>query len=343
MHVTLTSVCERTGYSTATVSRVMNGSPLVRETTRKRVLKAIEELGYQPSHAARMLKKQRTEMIAVVFPDIDSGFFTEVLRGIDERAAESGYHIMTAFSHGQRDEQKLVTQFIKERRADGLILMNLSLPATFVKKIASWGLPIVLIDRPVGGSQLTAVCIDNERGAEQAAEHLLSLGYRRIGLLTGPKDSYDAQQRQKGFLRALRKAKVNLPDEMVGRGAFTEESGYRVMTSWIRSAIPLPEAMFAANDAMAVGVLAALREHGLDAPKDMALMGFDDTELARHLGLTTIHVPMRDLGRTAVRASIGQISHEHSEGIHVMPTHLMIRTSCGSKHPRGRTGGNGVE
>jgi LacI family transcriptional regulator len=329
MHATLFDVCKKARVSTATVSRVLNDSPLVSHQTRSRVEKAIRQLGYHPSHAAQTLARQRTQTIGAIFPDIASGFFAEVLSGIDGIAAEHEFHLMTAFSHGHRDEKELIVRTLRERRVDALILMNLSLPDNFTKAAAKFGIPIVLIDRPVVGANLFAVSMDNSGGAEAAMSHLIEHGYRRIAVLSGPSDNYDAVQRLAGCEQALERAGLSVPQELLWRGTFTEASGNAAMERWLNKGQPLPEVIFAANDAMALGVWNVLRERGYDVPRDVALVGFDDTEAARHLGLTSVRVPMREMGRAAAEAAVTQILSGEAQKQRVLATNLVVRRSCG--------------
>lgn len=327
---TLFDVSRRSGVSTATVSRVINGSPLVHERTRRKVLKAVQELGYRPSHAARTLARQRTDTLGVVFPQIDNGFYTEVLRGIDDVAAESEFHLMTAFSHGQYDEQELVGRFLKETMVDGLILLNLLLPNGFVRKAARGGMPIVLIDRPVAGTNLFSVSLDNTGGAYAAIQHLLERGYRKIAVVTGPRGNYDAEERLKGCYAAFEEAGVNLPKELVWPGAFTEETGRAAIQDWINKKRSLPDAIFAHNDDMALGVRGVLLEKGVKIPDDVALVGFDDGRIARHVGLTSIRAPMREMGRAAAEAAIHQINSGVAAKKQVLDVELIVRASSGS-------------
>lgn len=332
-------MCRKARVSTATVSRVINGSPLVTGDTRDRVLKVIRSLGYRPSHAARTLARNRTDILGVVFPEIASGFFTEVLRGIDDVADEHGYHLMTCFSHGLRDEKEFVGRMLRERRMDALILMNLSTPDAAIREMARHDAPVVLIDRPLRESKLCAIIMDNIAGAEAATRHLVEHGYDRIAILTGPEDSYDSQQRFEGFRRALERSNRTIFPDLVWKGAFTEESGQQVMRAWLDAGKELPDAILATNDVMALGAWNVLRERGVRVPDDVALVGFDDIESARHLGLTSVSVPMRAMGRAAAEAAIQQISSRKTQPQRMLPTALVVRRSCGckgiEKQPRG--------
>ncbi len=263
MSATIRDVCRATGFSTATVSRVLNGSPLVTEKTRKRVHAALEKLGYQPNHAARALKMNRTGMIAVVFPDLDNGFFTQILRGIDEAASEFSVHLLTAFTHGPLDEHELITRMVRERRADALILMNLTLKDDFLQQLKQWELPIVLIDRPVKAGGLPFVGIDNRSGATAMTQHLINQGHRRIAFVSGPDRTFDARERLFAFRKTMRKNGLVMDPELIWRGDFTEDSGVRVMERYLREHQSLPDAIFAGNDAMAAGIHAVLRSAGV--------------------------------------------------------------------------------
>jgi len=327
MSATIKDICQATGFSTATVSRVLNNSPLVTEETKKRVQEALDRLSYQPHHAARALKLNRTGMIAVVFPELDNGFFTDVLRGIDEMASEFGTHLLTAFTHGPLDEEELISRMVRERRADAMILMNLTLKDAFLKQIEQWDMPVVLIDRPVRKGKLVSVGMDNRSGASAMTQHLIDAGHRSILFVGGPKDSYDAQERLAAFRITMQANRLPVPSSLIWSGDFTEAGGYRLMTEHLRLNRPLPHAIFAANDALAVGIHRALREHGTRIPENVALAGFDDTDIARHLDLTTVHVPMQMIGREAARRTLDLIEGRAIPANHILPTRLVVRGS----------------
>ncbi len=331
-NATLYDICKITGLSTATVSRVLNDSPLVRPETRQKVLDAAKHLGYVPSPHARALAGSQTRTLGAIFPNIANGYFAEVLEGIDEAAAEHDFHVTAAFSRNRRAEEALVERFIRERRADALVLMHLLLPQEFVTEAASTGLPIVLIDRPIKGEHLVNLGVDNINGAQQAMLHLLNLGYRRIAIVKGPGANYDAVQRFEGAMAAAQRAKVQIDPELIWDGNFAEASGRVLMREWMDRGKPLPEAVFALNDDMAIGVMDALRERGLSAPQDVAVVGFDDTETARHVQLTTVRIPMRQMGRVAGLTAM-RLARKQVDGLAdtVMPTGLVVRRSCGAK------------
>lgn len=327
MSTTIKDICRTTGFSTATVSRVLNGVPLVSAATKKRVQAALDKLGYAPNYAARSLKLNRTGMIAVVFPELDNGFFTEVLRGVDEMASEFHVHLLTAFTHGPLDEQKLIHRMARERRADALILMNLTLPDTFLRQLSRGKLPIVLIDRPLEKNPLVSVGIDNCGGATAMTRHLIDQGHRDIVFVAGPAGTFDADERLAAFRSTMKAGGLPVPAASIWKGDFTEESGARLMTRHLQRGAPLPQAIFAANDAMAVGLLQVLRAAGRKVPGDVAIAGFDDTDVARHLDLTTVRVPMRLLGSAAAKQALALIDGSVKTRHIVLPTRLVVRGS----------------
>ncbi len=331
MNTTIKDICRATGFSTATVSRVLNDSPLVTPATKKTVQAVLDKMGYQPHHAARALKLNRTGMIAVVFPDFDNGFFTDVLRGVDEMASEFDVHLLTAFTHGPHDEQELITRMVRERRADALILMNLTFPETFLRTLLRWDLPIVLIDRPLKKSPMVSVGIDNRSGATAMTRHLIGLGHREIVFVAGPAGTYDADERLAAFRQVMKDGGLPVPAASIWQGDFTEDNGARLMADRLRLGTPLPDAIFAANDAMAAGILRTLRDAGRQVPGEIAVTGFDGSDAARHLDMTTVQAPMRAMGREAAKQSIELINGGTGPRHVVLPTQLVVRQTCGSR------------
>lgn len=333
--MTLHEVSKRAGVSIATVSRVVNGSPLVKPATRERVEEVIRELNYAPSFAARMLARDTTDTLGVVFPDLDSGFFVEVLQGIYQEAARQGFDLMIAFGHHPEDEMRLIRQYVMERRVDALIIMNLHLDESFLQTVQGVRTPLVLLDRPYPHPGSFSLSIDNMLGASTMMKHLADdHGYRRIAVLTGPSGTWDADQRLEACRQTAAEAGISLPDELIWPGQFSEVSGYQAVDAFLGRGTALPDAVFALNDQMAVGALQRFREAGIDVPGQVALAGFDDTALARHLGLSTVHIPLQEIGQQAVEAAIAHINHPDRSHVEILvPTDIVLRASCGCQIP----------
>ena len=329
MNATLADVCRVSGLSSATVSRVINGSSLVRKETQARVLRAMAALDYHPSHAAQTLAKQRTDTLGVIYPYMASGFFADILRGIEQVSAESGYQLLTLFAHRDTEGLDRINSFTAKGRVDGLIVLNLDFPDDVVRSVADRGVPTVLLDRPVPGSGLTTVEIDNAAGAEALMSHILGHGHEDVLVLAGPGNSYDDSARWRGCVRAARRSGVALDETKRVRGDFKEEIGAAAMARWLDEKGRPPRAVVALNDVMALGAWGVLKQRGLRVPEDVALCGFDDGETARHVGLTTVHVPLCEMGREACRIALAHLNGETVPKRIVVPAELVVRRSCG--------------
>ena len=333
--------------STATVSRVLNNSSSVSDSARRRVLRVVRDLGYRPSHAARNLVRRKTDTLGVVFPEAGSGFYGDLLRGINGVAAANGQHILTAFAHGERDEKDLLTHILVSGRVDGVLVLNLSLSDAFLSEAVRGGVPAVIIDSPATGDGLTSVCIDNAGGAAAIASHLLAHGYRDCAILAGPRENHDSTERLRAVLEVSRQMGCEIAEDRIWHGTFTVQSGSALTAAWLDGGRPLPRALIALNDAMALGAMTALKERGFRVPEDAAVAGFDDCESAAFVGLTTVHVPVTEMGRLACRTLQALIRGESSGRRLVIPTHLVVRESCGCggdgrRPPEGGAGAGSV-
>lgn len=329
---TLYDVCNKTGLSTATVSRVINGSAQVTEKTRQIVLDAMQELDYQPNQAARMLAGKKTDTIGVVFPEIDNGFYVQVLRGIDDAAKEANLHLLTAFYHDSNGLKNILQSLASKGRTDALVLMNNSLTDQQVKGLVKNNIPIVFIGHGIETStEFDVVGIDNLNGAFSAVTHLFDRQHKNILLITGPSDNFDSVQRLNGVKKAYDEAGRNFSAAHVVEDDFTYEGGIEAMTGFLANH-PLPDAVFAFNDRMALGAIEVLKGKGLTIPEDVAVVGFDDSEIALYAGLTTIHVPMREIGYTAANLAIRRIKQSDFD-----PSTVTVETSLKER----KTTGNG--
>src|SRR3954464_4493281 len=223
---TLYDVSRLSGASIATVSRVFSGKAKVSDETKKRVMEAAQQLSYEPSHAARALAGRQTSTLGAIFPEIASGFYADVLAGIDGVAAESGFDVLASFVGRRRSRPELVKRLLRQGRVDALLLLNLD-DSGDLKPESVDHLPIILIDREISGSSLPAVGMDNIGGAEAMIEHLFEQGHCRIAILTGPEGNYDSEQRLLGCRRACARLGLALDEKLVWRGAFTPASGVR--------------------------------------------------------------------------------------------------------------------
>jgi LacI family transcriptional regulator len=339
---TIKDVARAAGVSVATVSRVLNGSAPVREPTRRRILDAAREMHFMPNASARSLSTRRTTALGVVLPDIHGEFFSELLRGIDRTAQKHGRHLLVSSSHHGLPGMSAALRAMYGR-VDGLIVMAPDVPAAGLIDALPHMLPTVLVNcalvRTPSDVRLASLAVDNFGGALAMVRHLVSLGHRRIAFISGAAHNEDAAERERGYRDAMREAGLDVPAEYQPRGEFTEEGGLAAADALIALS-PRPTAIFAANDMMALGALALLRERGLTAPGDIAVTGFDDVPTARHITppLTTVRVDVEALGARAVALLLEQMS-DARQGSHdivppsreLFPASLVVRESCGAQ------------
>ncbi|WP_162789257.1 MULTISPECIES: LacI family DNA-binding transcriptional regulator [Sphingomonas] len=318
---TIRDVAQLAEVSVASVSRVLNGSGKVSPAVRERVEAAIAALGYVPHAAARSLSIARTHSIGVVLPDLHGEFFSEIVRGMETVASERGYLLLLSSLH---KDTSLGTSALRalRGRVDAAVVMAPHLSDAELALTLPPGVPVVLLNKRAAEDSHLSITIDNEGGARAIAEHLLARGCRRFVHIAGPSGNADARERAEAFAAALSGRDGVLLQ--VVQGDFSEDSGEAAIAALLGSGQHF-DAVFAANDNMAMGALQALRAAGKQVPDEIAVVGFDDIPLARHLGLTTVSVRIADLGRRALIALIDGFE----EGI--APFHMVHRVDLVSR------------
>lgn len=327
--VTIKDVARQAGVSVASVSRALNGHDSVTAETRERIEAIARELRYRPHAAARSLITRRTDTIGAVLPDLYGEFFSELIRGMDLAARRSNLHLLVSSSHGSAEETGLALRTL-QGRVDGLLVMSPHADAPLLADNLPDLVPTVLMNTRVSGDSYPALSIDNYAGAYAMVKHLAARGFRRIALIAGPEQNFDAQERRRGYAQALADL-LPASAERVFAGDFTETAGYAAGQA-IAAAAQRPEAIFAANDSMALGCLSALAEAGVRVPQDIALVGFDDIPMARYASppLTTVRVRIAELGERAMARLIALIEQpEHADTrSEVLAAELVVRQSC---------------
>ncbi len=326
MGSTLEDVGRHCGVSRSTVSRVMNDSPLVNLATRERVLRAIRELNYAPNFSARSLTKNTTETLAVTLPDITGGVFPEILAGMDEVAGQRGYHLLIVFVGGARPRSGTVERLITHRRVDAVLAVASTLSEGDVERMAEYRIPLVCVGQRAPGADVSCVTFDDAGGALQATRLLLSRGRRNLVHIRGPVDNFDAEERAKGFRRALEEAGIPYAPTCELPGDFKREGGIRAMHQALKSTLSF-DGVFAANDEMAIGAIEVLTGQGLQVPADVSVVGFDNIPSARYLGLSTVRVPMREMGRVAAKLAFDLVDGNKPVRSEVLKTDIIERTS----------------
>jgi LacI family transcriptional regulator len=328
---TISEVARHAGVGIATVSRVLNGSPAVRDETRQRVLDAIADLAYAPNPAARALSTGRTQSIGVVAPFFTRPSVMERLRGISHALAGAGYQLV--LFDVERPGQDWESFRTLPGGLDGLLSISLCPPDADLARFEAAGMPVVLIDHP--DQRLPGVYTDDEAGGRLAAEHLLGLGHRRIAFIGDFEHNYhgftSSAMRRRGYEQALAAAGFAVDPQLVRRAAHGREPAAGLMHELLGLADP-PTAVFAASDTQAIGALEAAEALGVDVPGDLSVVGYDDIELARYAGLTTVAQPLEESGVRGAELLLAALEGAATVG-RQLQVELVVRTTtaeCGS-------------
>jgi LacI family transcriptional regulator/LacI family repressor for deo operon, udp, cdd, tsx, nupC, and nupG len=334
MQATIKQVAQRAGVSVATVSYVLNGTGVVTDETRQRVLSAVAELNYQPRYAARSMRG-RSHTLGVTLPSrpgrLAEPALAEVLSGLADAAALRGYFLLLATADAEQDETDLCLRLAHTRRVDGLILLDMLVDDPRARALADAGIPHVCAGPPPVGTDSPAVVVDVRAAAVDAVRHLLSLGHRRIGLIQLPSDLAVSEPIVDGYRQALTDAGLPFDPTLIVESGRTEEDGYQAMTELL-AASRLPTAVLAGSDELAFGAMHALNDARLIVGRDVALVGFDDLPLATHVNppLTTVRQPRRAQGeQLAVLLDDAILKRNAGLRMVTLSARLIVRRSSG--------------
>lgn len=335
MSVTIYDIAREANVGIGTVSRVLNNSANVTSETRERVISVARKLNYQPHAFAQALARKRSNTLSAIIPFFTNYFFIEVLQGVQETLASLGYDLII---HGANNKEQVVEYLqrsMRKGRVDGTLLFSLELPEQFAEEFQKKNAPLVLVDtfHPLFDS----IRVNNSIGAKIATEHLITLGHKRIGMINANPVSAPANERLISFRQTVKDHGLELSDDLIVNSTeekndgFSRESGYRGMVEMIGRTDTLPTAFFVSSDIQAIGVLAALRERGIRVPEDVAIVSFDDVELAKNFDLTTMRQPMFKMGELAVKKMLERIENPNApvSSVSFKPT-LVVRASCGA-------------
>ncbi|PCG86485.1 LacI family transcriptional regulator [Streptomyces sp. WZ.A104] len=332
---TLEEVAARAGVGRGTASRVINGSPRVSEATREAVEAAVAELGYVPNRAARALAGNRTDAIALVVPEPETRFFAEpyfsaIVRGVGAALADTEMQLLLTLAGNDRERRRLA-QYLTAHRVDGVLLVAVHADDPLPELLEQLGMPCVISGARHAAEPLASVDSDNFEGARAAVEHLVSRGRRQVATITGRLEVYGAQRRLDGYRAAVSEAGLAPDEHLVAPADFTEEGGARAMRELLTRR-PALDAVFAASDVMAAGARQVLREAGRRIPEDVALIGFDDSVVARHMhpALTSVRQPIEEMGRRMAQLLLDEIAGRAPGAERptvVLPTELVVRDS----------------
>lgn len=329
----LRDIAQRAGVHPSTVSRVLNEDAAARlsAATRERVLEVARELGYRPNRLARSLKLRRANLLGILVPDVTNPFFAHIFRAVEDVAREQGFGVVLGNTDDLPDRAVRHVETLGEGHIDGVLVATARRDDPAIARLERLGLPFVLVNRRRDCASDWWVASDDERGARLVARHLAALGHTRIALLRGPDDVSTAAERLAGFRAGLAEAGLALDERLLAPGGFTEETGYAGMARLLRLPAPCrPTAVFALNDLGAIGALRAARDAGLAVPRELSIVGYNDIPLAALVAppLTTVHVPLYEMGRRAAELLISRVRKEVPERTQVvLPVQLVPRAS----------------
>ncbi|MEU7701101.1 LacI family DNA-binding transcriptional regulator [Streptomyces sp. NPDC015492] len=332
---TLEEVAARAGVGRGTVSRVINGSPRVSAQAKAAVERAVAELGYVPNRAARALAGSRTDAVALVIPETEARLFAEpyfldIIRGVSSELADADKQLLLTLIRSEQERQRF-EQYLAAQRVDGVLLVSVHAADPLPDQVRALGLPAVLNGRRTEDEPVAFVDSDNTGAGRAAVAHLAGRGRRAIATITGPLDMYVARCRLDGYREGLAEAGLDAGEELVATGDFTEEGGRQAMRLLLERRPDL-DAVFAASDVMAAGARGVLREAGRRVPEDVALVGVDDSAVARHMDppLTSVRQPIEEMGRTMARLLLQEIAEPGEpaeQPRRMLPTELVVRAS----------------
>lgn len=334
MTSTIFDVAKHAGVSIGTVSRVLNNRDRVSPETRERVLKAMQELDYHANAFARGLASQQTNTLGLVIPQVNDPFFFQIVRGVEDAASTIDYSLLIACQSRPASEHRYLDLF-RRKFVDAMVLVAIDVYGHELEQIIERGVPIVMAQQDLG-KNIPTFLVDNYRGSRMLAEHLMGHGYKRIAFISGTHYTPDSRERLRALRDVLTEHDLPLPPQYIVEGDYLRGSGHRAMLQLLE--LPdRPEAVFAANDQMAIDAIMAIQESGLRVPDDIAVVGFDDVPMASYLSppLTTVHQPIYELGWHAAKAALSMIGEEKTNNagttpqVMLLPTSLVLRRSCG--------------
>ncbi len=315
--------------------RVLGNYGYYSQATKRKVLEAARALNYTPNVIARSLRTRLTKTIGVLISDITTFFWTTLVRGLQDKAAGSGFSIILCNSDEESRNEREYLRILVERNVDGLVISPTAGNHSYVKRLARSEMPVVLVDRKIRGLDVPAIRVDNRAGACEAVKHLIGLGHERIAIIKGIDGIETSDERYAGYVQALKEGRLPMRDTLVKEGRFLKDGAFVATEELLQMRNP-PSAIFVCNEPMISGCILALKEHGVRIPEDMAVIGFDDPVWAAYTAppLTTVSQPSYTMGMLAFDYVLAQIANtgknrKHLEDVVLKPV-LVIRKSCGA-------------
>ncbi len=329
-HVTIKEIARRAGVSVATVSYVLNKTRWVSPELTARVLAVVAESGYHPDVNARSLKSKRTATIGLIVPDNANPFFAEIAKGVEDAGFAAGFSVILCNSNAMLERELAYIDLLLSKRADGVIFAPTTPSIEPARRLVDLGIPVVVFYRSAGGLDLDSLRIDNQAAGCEVTRYLIDLGHRGIACIRPLSTETASGRRVDGYLQAMAEAGLEAHLDLMPQGDNRMSGGERAARALLAGSRPF-SAIFATNDAMAIGAMRVLRDRGLRIPEDVSVIGFDDIALARYSEppLTTVAQPRQEAGTQAVQRILERIEKRYAGGPRefVLPTHLVERQS----------------
>jgi DNA-binding LacI/PurR family transcriptional regulator len=341
MATTIKDIAKRTGVSHPTVSRALRGNSLVSAETAERIRRVAQEMGYQPSAAARSLKTNRSGVLGVIVNSIADPFFSEILYGIEERAQEGGYSLFIAASQHDPNRERKIVQTMMEQRTDGVIICSSSFSSEQGRQLLAYGFPVVVVNHQAAEGFHYSIYHDDMDGSQQIAHHLIALGHKKIAYLGNSLSGRTTLDRLSGFQNEMKKANLPVPDQFIYHVTGGEpQLGLDSLGYFLQLKNP-PTAIMCFNDMLAIGVLKGCEQAGLKVPEDMSITGFDNITYSAftHPSLTTFDQPKRSIGMEAAQLLLDLLNSENIKSpltpkVKILKGNLLVRDSTSSLNAR---------
>lgn len=326
---TIKQVSEHAQVSQATVSRVMTGSARVSADTRERVEQAMTQLGYTPNAFAQSLASNRSNSVGLVVSSLNGPFYGLLMEGLESTLREGNKHLLIASGNSNEAREREAVEFLLSRRCDALVLHAELLTDDYIKTLSD-RVPLVCINRSVPGLEAQCIFLDNEYGGYLATRHLLDRGHSDIACIRGPHWNRDAQDRVKGFHRAMNEAGLTANPDLMAEGRFTKEGGRQAMNSLLERQVAFT-GLVAGDDDLAIGAMTALRSSGYQVPADVAIIGYDDMPYAEHVtpSLSSVYLPIEEMARMAGSLALNKVYKGQHDIQHRFTPRLVVRASSG--------------
>lgn len=333
--MSIKDIAKEAGVSTATVSRVLNGSDKVKKSTARRVLDVVDSMNYRLDHVARRMKKKPTDslVLGLIITDIGNPFFSNVAKGVENVAHKNKHILMICNTNESPEKEKLFLNSMISEKVSGVVIVPTSGNDQFLNSLVSEGFPMVMVDRLIKNLNVDSVSLNNEAGGYQATQQLIKNGHKRIGIICGIRGMSNTEGRLEGYRKALNEAGIKVSKDYVVHGNYIESDGREALKKLLTLKKP-PTAVFSTNNLMTLGCIKELYSRKLSIPDDIGIIGFDDSTWAEALipPLTTVKQPGYELGVNAAELLIKRLSNWNAHKIDVvLNPELIIRESCGTR------------